>query len=324
MKLIKKLTIAAALAFTSTMACANGYPSKPIKLVVPLAPGGGGDTAARLVASEMSKILGQNIVVENKPGASSVIGTGSVAKSEPDGYNMIFVTDFHAINEAMNRLGKLPSKLPYDSFKDFEPIGQVLKLQIALVASKKSGIKSVAELTEKARGMNGGMSAAMLGQGSPHYLAFFNLQRMGNFKLIEVPYGGSGPAGVAVQAGEVDLAFATVGSALQMEKADRATVLGVSGPARDAQAPNVPTIAESGYPGFAVQSWMGILAPKGVPQERLELLNNALNKALATPEVAEKLKATGMYPNPSSREAFAKLMQDDADKMENIYREAGK
>ncbi|WP_421956384.1 Bug family tripartite tricarboxylate transporter substrate binding protein [Polaromonas sp.] len=321
---MKKLVIAAAMTLVAAVASASDYPNKPIRLIVPLAAGGGGDVAARLVANELSGILGQNVIVENKAGASSMIGTSYAAKSDPDGYTLLFVTDFHSINEAMNRLGKLQGKLPYDSFKDFETVGQVLDLQIALLASQKSGIKSMRELSAKAKAMNGGMSAGMLGEGSPHYLAFLNMQQMGGYKLIEVPYGGSGPATVAVQAGEVDLAFSTVGAGLQMEKSNRVTALAVSGPARDPLAPNIPTIAESGYPGFSIQSWMGILAPKGVSQDKLQLLNTALNKALAAPELVKKIKAAGMYPAPKSREQFTALIAQEADKVERIYKNAKK
>ncbi|PUE50353.1 hypothetical protein B9Z47_00865 [Limnohabitans sp. 2KL-1] len=320
MKLIKNLLTAAIAACLSLSAHAQDYPNKPIRMVVPLAPGGGGDVAARLVATEMGNILGQNIIVENKAGASSVIGTSQVAKSPADGYTLLFVTDFHSINEAMNRLGKLANKLPYESLKDFESVGQVLNLQIVLLASKKSGIKSMQELTAKAKSMNGAMSAGMLGEGSPHYLAFLNMQQMGGYELIEVPYGGSGPATLALQAGDVDLAFATIGAGIQMEKAGRATPLAVSGPVRDPLAPTIPTIAETGYPGFAIQSWMGLLAPKGTSREKLVLLNNALNKALANPELAQKIKATGMYPAPASREHFATLISQEADKLERIYK----
>lgn len=324
MKLINKLTIAVAVTLAALTASASDYPNKPIRLVVPLAAGGGGDVAARLVATELAGILGQNVIVENKAGASSTIGTSYVAKSEADGYTLLFVTDFHSINEAMNRLGKLQGKLPYDSLRDFEAVGQVLDLQIALLASQKSGIKSMRELTAKAKAMNGGMSAGMLGEGSPHYLAFLNMQQMGGYKLIEVPYGGSGPATVAVQAGEVDLAFSTVGAGVQMEKNNRVTVLAVSGPARDPLAPNVPTIAESGYPGFSIQSWMGILAPKGVSPDKLKMLNAALNKALVAPELVKKIKAAGMYPAPRSREQFTTLIAQEADKLEKIYKNVNK
>jgi tripartite-type tricarboxylate transporter receptor subunit TctC len=319
-KLIQKMVIAAAVTLIATVTNASDYPNKPIRLIVPLAAGGGGDVAARLVASEMGSILGQNVIVENKSGASSAIGTSYVAKSEPDGYTLLFITDFHAINEAMNRLGKLQSKLPYDSLKDFDAVGQVLNLQIALLASEKSGVKSMRELNAKAKAMNGSMSAGMLGEGSPHYLAFLNMQKMAGYKLIEVPYGGSGPATIAVQSGEVDLVFSTVGAGLQMEKSNRVTVLAVSGPARDPLAPHIPTIAESGYPGFSIQSWMGILAPKGVAPEKLKILNTALNKALAAPDVARKIKAAGMYPAPTSQEQFTTLIAQEADKLEKIYR----
>jgi len=323
MKILKKMALAVVVC-AAFAAQASAFSEKPTRLIVPLAPGGGGDVAARLVAAEMSKALGEAFIVENRPGASSVIGTSAVAKAEPDGHTLLWITDFHSINEAMNRLGKLQSKLPYDSLEDFDSVGQAITLPIALLASSESGIQSVEDFTRKAREANGEMSAGMLGEGSPHYLAFANLQRVGGFTLIEVPYGGSGPATIAVQAGEVDVAFSTVGAALQMEKGGRVKVLGVSSQKRDPHAPNVPTIAESGYPNFEVQSWMGILAPKGVSPERLTALNKALNTALANPEVKQKLEATGMYVTPSSPEAFSTFIKDEAGKMEGIYRSIGK
>ncbi len=325
MKLFRRSLIALALAapLATAFAQAQNFPNKPIRLVVPFGPGGGADVAARIVGIELGNILGQPIVVDNKAGAGTIVGTQFVAKAEPDGYTLLWTTDIQAINEAMNRLGRLQSKLQYD-LKDFDAVGQALNLQIALMASKKSGITSMQDLAAKAKAANGGMSAGSNGEGSPHYLAFLNMQHMGGYKLIDVPYSGSGPTAVAVQAGDVDLAFGTVGSAAQIDKNNRATILAVSGPTRDPVAPNIPTIAESGYPGFSILSWMGIVAPKGVPADRLNTLNAALNKVLAMPDVAQKLKAAGMYAAPKPREQFAELIVKDSEKIETIYRNAKK
>ncbi|MBL0421518.1 tripartite tricarboxylate transporter substrate binding protein [Ramlibacter sp. AW1] len=305
-------------------AAADDYPTKPVRLVIPFAAGGGADITARIVSQEMGEALGQRFVVENRPGASNVIATQHVARAEPDGYTLLWITDVHSINEALNRLGKLPSKLPYQSLKDFEPVGQVIALQIALMASKKSGIASVQDLTARARSGGVPLNAGHNGDGSPHYLAFLRMQQVGGYKLNEIPYPGSGPAAVAVQAGEIDLAFGTVGSALQLSKSNRVNLLAVSSAERDTLAPDVPTLAESGYNGLSIQSWMGVLAPKGVPADRLAKLNAALAKALAAPEVVKQLQAGGTTPKAGTREQFGQLIARDADKIEAIYKGSAK
>jgi tripartite-type tricarboxylate transporter receptor subunit TctC len=299
---------------------ADNYPSKPVRLIVPFAPGGGADVAARAIGAAMGTALGQTVVVENKPGASNVVASQYVANAEADGYTLLWITDVHAINEAGNRLGKLASKLPYDSLKSFATVGETVKLQIALMASKASGITTMAQLDAKAKAGNGLLSAGHNGQGSPHYLAFLGMQQIGNYKLNDIPYAGSGPTALAVQSGEIDLAFGTVGSAVQLDKAQRVTLLAVSGAARDPLAPAVPTIAESGYPNFSIESWMGVVAPASVAPDRLAKLNGALNKALADPKVVEQLKPTGMNPSGGTREAFAALIARDSDKIEALYK----
>lgn len=323
--MIRRLTaslLSAACALATVPALADDFPTKPIHLVVPLAPGGGGDLAARVIADRMGGALGQTIVVENRPGASSIIGTGYVARADADGYTLLFNTDFHAINEAANELDLLPNKLPYDSFKDFDPVGQVLALQIILLANKDTGITNMQQLTEKARAAKGDMSAGMLGIGSPHQLAFLLMQQMGDFDLLTVPFGGSGPATTAVQGGQVDLAFAAVGAGMAMAESGRVNAIAVSGAKRDALAPNVPTIAESGFPGFAIESWMGILAPHGVPEARLEKLNAALTETLKDPEVIDKIHKAGMTPANPDREAYRKLIEQDTKRNLEILRNA--
>ncbi len=208
------------------------WPNKPIKLIVPLPPGGGGDITARIVAAELSQRLKQSIVVENRAGAASIIGTQAAAKAEPDGYTLLMITDFHSINAALNAEKLLQSPLPYDSFKDFTPVARLVNLQIMLMASPKLGVKNVQGAIARARTAPETVSAASPGEGSPHHVAFLLLEDMGGAKLLKVPYQGSGPATLALMGGQVDLAFAAIGPGLQMAQEGKAVALAVSGPAR--------------------------------------------------------------------------------------------
>lgn len=321
MNKVHKLLVGAVLAATYALALAQGaWPSKPIKLVVPLPPGGGGDITARIVANELSLRLKQPVVVENKPGAGSVIGTQVVAKAEPDGYTLAMITDFHSINAALAAEKLLPSPLPYDSFRDFTPVSRLVNLQIMLMANPKLGVKNVQGMIARAKAAPEKVSAASPGQSSPHHVAFLLLEEMGGVKFLQVPYQGSGPATLALMGGQVDLAFAAIGPGLQMAQEGKAVALAVSGPTRTPQAPEVPTIAESGFPGFAVQSWMGVVAPAGTPAPIVQRLNEEIGRILKDPQVSAKLLQGGMIAAGSSPEEFASIMRKDADKMAALFR----
>jgi tripartite-type tricarboxylate transporter receptor subunit TctC len=321
MHITRKLFICAALGFTTLLGHAQGqWPSKPIKLVVPLPPGGGGDITARVVAAELSQRLKQTVIVENKPGAGSTIGTQAVAKAEPDGHTLLMITDFHSINAALNAEKLLPSPLPYDSFKDFVPVSRLVNLQIMLMAHPKLGAKTLQEVMAKAKVAPEGVSAASPGLSSPHHVAFLLLEEMGAAKFLQVPFQGSGPATVALMGGQVDLAFSTVGAGMQMAQENKAIPIAVSGPTRDPKAPDVPTIAESGYPGFSVQSWMGVVAPAGTPAAIVQRLNAEIAQVLKDPQVAAKLLNSGMVAASSSPDAFASVIRKDADKMAGLFR----
>lgn len=325
MKLIGKFIASALLASTALVASAQQpWPSKAIRLVVPLPPGGGGDITARVVAAELSKRLKQSIVVENKAGAGSTIGTQAVAKAEPDGHTLLMITDFHAINAALNAEKLLPSPLPYDSYKDFVPVSRLVNLQIMLLTNPKLGAKNLQDVVARAKTAPESVSAASPGLSSPHHVAFLQFQEMSGAKLLEVPYQGSGPATVALIGGHVDLAFAAIGPALQMVQEGRVVAIAVSGPTRDSRAPEVPTIAESGFPGFSVLSWMGIMAPAGTPANIVKRLNEEINQVLKDPEVVAKLLAGGMVAAPSSADEFASVIRKDADKMQVLFSKKSK
>lgn len=325
MRIHKKLIVSTALALAAGLASAEGaWPIKPIKLVVPFPPGGGGDITARVVATELSTRLNQSVVVENKPGAGTTIGTQFVAKAEPDGYTLLMITDFHSINAALNAEKLLPAALPYDSFKDFAPVSRLVNLQIMLMASNKLGVKTVTDIVNKAKATPESVSAASPGQSSPHQVAFLQLEDMAGIKFLQVPYQGSGPATLAVMGNQVDLAFAAIGPGMQMAQNNKAIAIAVSGPTRDPKAPNVPTIAESGFPGFSVQSWMGIVAPAGTPASVVQRLNTELNLVLKNPQMAEKLLNGGMVAAPSTADEFSSLIRKDADKMAILFRAKAK
>lgn len=321
MKLSKQWMCAALLAVAGTLVNAQtAWPNKPIRLVVPLPPGGGGDITARVVAMELGNRLKQPVVVENKPGAGSTIGTQFVAKAEPDGYTLLMVTDFHAINAALSAEKLLPAPLPYDSFKDFVPVSRLVNLQIMLMASPKLGVKTVGDIVAKAKAAPETISAASPGQSSPHHVSFLQLEDMAGIKLLQVPFQGSGPATLALMGNQVDLAFAAIGPGLQMANDNKAVAIAVSGPTRDPKAPNVPTIAESGFPGFSVLSWMGVVAPAGTPAAIVQRLNTELTHVLKDPQVAEKLLNGGMVAAPSTADEFANLIRKDTDKMGSLFR----
>lgn len=321
MKNLKKSLIGAVLASASALALAQGaWPTKPIKLVVPLPPGGGGDITARIVATELSQRLKQPVVVDNRPGAGSTIGTQAVAKADPDGYTLGMITDFHSINAALQAEKLLASPLPYDSFKDFAPVSRLVNLQIMLMAHPKLGVKNVQGVIVRAKAAPEKVSAASPGQSSPHHVAFLLLEEMGGVKFLQVPYQGSGPATLALMGGQVDLAFAAIGPGLQMAQEGKAVALAVSGPARTPQAPEVPTIAESGFPGFSVQSWMGVVAPAGTPAPIVQRLNEEIAQVLKDPQVIAKLLQGGMVAAASSPEEFASIMRKDAEKMAGLFR----
>ncbi|MEY2770918.1 MAG: hypothetical protein RIQ38_1337 [Pseudomonadota bacterium] len=296
------------------------WPSRPIKLVVPLPPGGGGDVTARVVAAELSIRLKQPVVVENRPGAGSTIGTQVVARAEPDGHTLLMITDFHAINAALNGEKMLPAPLPYDSFKDFSPISRLVNLQIMLIAHPRLGAKTLQEVMARAKAAPERVSAASPGVSSPHHVAFMLLQQQAGAKMLEVPFQGTGPAVTALLGGQVDLAFSAVGQGLQLAQEGRVVPIAVSGSTRDPKAPDVPTIAEAGFPGFAVWSWMGLMAPAGTPAAIVARLNDEVNQVLRDPQVLAKLQGAGMIGAPSSADEFAQIIRRDTDKMQALFR----
>lgn len=294
---------------------AMAWLDRPVRMIVPLPPGGGGDTVARLLAAELSAQLGQPFVVENRPGGGSVIGTQAVARAPADGYTVLMATDFHAINGAVGGT-------PYDAVTDFEPVAQLIELQIILLSRPGKGWKSLQDMLAEAKAQPGKVVAASPGTSSPHYLAFKLLEQDAGVTFLDVPYQGTGPVTVAFLGDQVDLMFSGVGAAKGLIDAGKAVPLGVTSLKRDAVLPQVPTIAESGYPDYSIVSWMALLAPAGTPQQIVEQLNAATRRVLAKPSVQATLSDAGFTVQTGTPQDLRHLIETDISKLRGILEKA--
>ncbi len=287
------LSLAACLPLSHAFA-QNPYPTKPIKLVVPYAPGGSADIAARLVADEWGKALGNSIFIENKGGAGGNLGVDQVAKSAPDGYTIGLQTVSLAINPALG------TKMPYDTLKDLSPISTVATSQHVLVVNNGLPAKNLNELITQLKAKPGGMSYGSAGSGSTFHIAAELFKSVGNLDVMHVPYRGGGPALVDTISGQVQMAFPVLSAAQPHVQAGKIRALGVTGKQRSALMPDVPTIAEAGLPDYAFETWFMVFAPAGTPGAVIEKLNSGLRSALANPAIKARMTKEGYDPMPST------------------------
>lgn len=288
---------------------AENYPTRPIRIIVPFATGGGSDIAARLIGAELQTRLGQPVIVDNRPGASGVIGTAAVAKAAPDGYTLTMGSGgTTTINPQMMKVG-------YDPIADLAPVGLVAANVLALVVPPSLPAKSMKELVTLLRANPGKFSYSSPGTGTPHQLAMeLFKKRTGSF-VVHVPYKGSGQAIADLLAGHVHLAFETISAVMPHIKAGRLRALATSGRERSDQLPDVPTVAESGLAGFEAFSWYGLLAPAGTPKLVIDKLNAAMRAALDSSEVRSKLDAMGATAmRGRSSEDMRTFMRDETAK----------
>jgi tripartite-type tricarboxylate transporter receptor subunit TctC len=314
---VNRYVVAAIAAFLSFSAAAQGYPSKPIRLIVPFAAGGGNDNVARLVGKRLADSLGQPVLVDNRPGAGGMVGAELAAKSAPDGYTLFLGgVGSHAINP------NLHEKLPYDPIKDFAPVELLAQAPLVLVVHPSVPANSVAELTAYARAHPGKLNFASNGNGSSSQLAAVMFDSMAGVDMVHVPYKGLSPALTDLLSGQVQLMFSSVVAILPHIKAGKLRALAVTGAKRLASLPELPTIAESGLPGYEASSWYGILAPAGTPRNIVARLNAELTKALEQPEVRASLLAEGAEPVGGSPEAFAAHIRAEKERLGKLIRDA--
>ena len=290
------------------------YPNKPITLVVPFPPGGVTDIAGREVARNLTKYLNQAVVVENKAGAGGNIGTQYLAASKPDGYTLGLLTV-----SAMSIAPHVTKNLGFNPSKDFTPITNVIITEGAIVANAATPFSTVQEFVAYAKANPGKVSYASVGNGSiPHLTAEMFAQRAG-VSLLHVPYKGTGPALQDLLANQINLSFeSSVGTSLNNVTAGRLKVLAITGAKRSAVVPDVPTVAESGFPGFSAQGWFGLFGPANLPPKILETLNKAVTDALREPEVVARFEKLGVQPDPQAPAAFAKFLEVESAKWGDV------
>ncbi len=307
---------AAALAVLPTVTQAQDYPSKPIKLVVPFAPGGVTDTSGRIVAEALSKRLGQTVVVENQAGASGNIGTTRVAQSAPDGYTLLLGFDgTMAINPHVF------AKTGFEA-KDFAPITKIGDATLILVAHPSVPAKDLPSLIAYSKTVNGGLSYGTSGNGGTPHLAGEMLKQRSGAALTHIPYKGGGQALQDVLGGQIPLVYTAIAGALPMVKSGRVNAIAVSSAKRDAALPNVPTMKESGYPDMVVDSWVALLAPAKTPPAIIDKLQRETAAALAQPEVRERLLGLGITPVGNTPDEFGAQWRADLAKFEAVVKAA--
>jgi tripartite-type tricarboxylate transporter receptor subunit TctC len=310
--------IAVVFVVLSVSVNAQTYPTRPIRLIVPFAPGGSADLVARLVGHEMSLSWRQQVVVENKPGASGMIGNEFVARSASDGYTLTIGTlGPFAVNQT------LFEKVPYDNLRDFAPITLTGISSHILVAHPSIPARNVSELMALAKAKPGQLTFASSGAGNATHLTFELFKARAGIDIVHVPYKGGGPAMADLVGGQVAFSFASMASAVPFVQSGRLRPIAVSGGQRSALFPDVPTVAESALPGFASEDWQGILAPAKTPPEVITKLNGEIARILALPEVKTKLTAAGFDPKPSTPQWFADFIQAETLKWAKLLKQSG-
>lgn len=288
------------------------YPNKPIHLIVGFSPGGSADTVGRALAEGLSNRLGQAVVVENKAGANGNIAAELVARSAPDGYTLYFPSIGHAVNASLYK------NLPYDPVKDFTAIGGVFSAPNILIVPANSPYKSVGELIAAARANPGRLTFASSGSGTSVHLSAVLFEKMAKIDMIHVPYKGTGSAMPDVISGQVDMSFPNLPSGLPHVKSGSLRALGITTAKRSSAAPNIPTIAESGLPGYDMATWYGLVAPANLPVEIRNRLNKELQSILADPKFKDKLIAQGADPMPGTSEQFSLFIKSEIEKWRKL------
>lgn len=310
-----------ALLFTSlfvsseSIAQTSDYPNKPIKIVVGFTPGGSTDAIGRQIANSFSKILGQSVIVENKPGANGNLATDFVRRAPPDGYTLFYTSIGHVTNPLIYKDAK------YDPVKDFTPIGQVLAGPNLLVVPPNSRFKSVKELIDYGRANPGKINFASSGIGSSLHLSGELFKQLSGVDMVHIPYKGAGSLMPHLMSGQVDLAFPNLPTGIALVDQGQLRALGVTTSTRSAIAPNVPTIAEAGVPNYDMSTWYGLVGPADLPAPVLKKLTDALAQTVNDPEFKGRLIAQGMDPRPSSPQEFAKFIQRESTRWTAILKE---
>ena len=299
-----------------SFANAQAYPSRPVRLIVPYAPGGGTDILARALAPRVTEALGQTLVVENRPGAGGNIGADAVVKSAPDGYTLLMAANTIAINAGL-------AKLPFDPVGDFAPVAMLATAPMLLVVHPTVSAKTTGELIALAKANPGKLNFSNPGNGTPQHLAEELFNRMAGVNIAHIVYKGGGPALQDLVAGVTQAAVLTMGSAKAFVQSGKLRVLAVATAKRSQTMPEVATIAESGVPGYEADLWYGVMAPAGTTRDVVRRLNEAFGRALTAPDVLERLAGLGFEAAPGTPERMGEIHRDDVARYGKLIRDAG-
>lgn len=299
------------------LAAAQNFPTKPIRMIVPYPPGGNVDISARIVGPALTELLGQTVIVDNRPGGGGNVGAALVAKGTPDGYTLLVGSSGPlSVNPIVFK------DTPYDTVKDFAPVSRVQIVPLVVLVSPKFAVGSVKDLIERAKAQQGKITVASAGTGTTNHFAIELFSSMTGAKLLHVPYKGSGPALGELLGGQVSTMFDQLTSSMGFIKDGRLKVIAVTAARRVAALPDVPTLAESGVPGYEASTYLGILAPAGTSRDIVMKLNAALRKIMDMPAVQERFRSLGADPGASSPEEFGKIIREELDKWRNLARTA--
>ena len=314
---MERAAAALALAFAAFSASAQNYPSHPVKVIVPYAVGGSADVYGRVLAAKLSETMGEPFVIENRPGGGAVIGTDAVAKSAPDGYTILIMSNTHTVNETL-----LPKK-PYNLMRDLAPITGINSQDLLLVAPAKIKANNLREFIALAKANPGKLNYASSGPGTPYHMAGELFKHMASVDIVHIPHKGSDQARTAVLGGQVDLMFDAISTIISHVNAGKLKAMGTTGKARSSVTPNIPTIAEAGVPGYEATIWLGLMAPAATPKPILERLSTEVRKVINAPDVKENWAKQGAVPIAMTPEEFGKFLRQDIAKWGKLVKETG-
>jgi tripartite-type tricarboxylate transporter receptor subunit TctC len=298
-------------------AAAQQYPTKSVRILVGYAPGGGTDIMARAIAQKLSESLGQQFIVDNRPGANANLAADLASKAPADGYTLLMISVSHAINKPLYK------KLGYDIERDFVPVIEVSSVPQLVVVTPTLPVKTLKELIALAKSRPGQVTYASSGEGSPEHIAGELFKSMAGVDLVHVPYKGGGPAAIAIIGGESAVGFNTAPVAIPHVKSGRLKVLALTEDKRNAALPGVPTVAESGLAGYSMTTWYGLVAPAGVPREAIARLNTEVNRVLKLPDVRDRFATLGADPVGGSAEQFGAYIKSEVAKFARLAKERG-
>ena len=299
------LLVVATMLAAAQASAQPSWPERPIKLIVPFAPGGSNDTLARALATHLATRLAQPVIIENKGGGGGVIGIDFVAKAQPDGYTLLLVS------QSLTSITATGRKLPYDALKDLQPIGEIGTGEYAIVVSNSLEVRSLRDLIQLARAKPNRVSYGTSGIGGLNHLGTELFAQAANVQLVHVPYKGIGPAFTDLMGGTLDMALPSIASVAQHIHSGKMRGLAVTGTSRSPLAPELPTVAEAGLPGFQLETWWGLFGPAGLPANILTRLNRELNDILALPAMRDLLGREGVTPKPTRPDEFGALIRSD-------------